>query len=145
MFPEKAYELVRSNRLQPGVRLAALSSEVSTPSCKDCSHVSAVALFKLKNSQIATASLFRGIGLKGVPGDGRAWHFKLGSVMTRCLILLAWLYLVETGSGNFFQLQLVATNLRRASRQGHGMLFSKTYPGISWCNCFNEGWHATMK
>lgn len=34
-FPQKAYDLVRGNRLPAGARLVSTTSDVATPTCKD--------------------------------------------------------------------------------------------------------------
>ena len=36
MFPQKAYDLLRQKKLPPGSRLVSVSSEVTTPTCKEC-------------------------------------------------------------------------------------------------------------
>lgn len=35
IFPQKAYDLVRGNRLPAGARLVSTTSDVATPTCKD--------------------------------------------------------------------------------------------------------------
>ena len=35
MFPENAYEILRSHRFPAGGRLVSVDSDISTPSCKD--------------------------------------------------------------------------------------------------------------